>query len=297
MRRCAARAGRATSRSRPPTSLIAAVVALLLWRLGAAIAAAGGRAVGGDCLFLLLSNPAFARLGGVSVRAQCETFIAAAVTGAFRAAWRAAASDTHARRHLLAAGVLFGLAFAFKYNAAVYALAGVLRAASLEAADARGRRGCSRPDSRCRSLAVRAVVRRRSRACATCYEATITYNLRYSGETYAGPVHAVCVPADVSRSARPGGRAVAGRRRRAARCCSLPRSARRERLVAVAWVAAACLSIAINGSRDLPQYFVQAAPALALRRHGPAIARCCTPSAVAQCRHRGRARGSSRSGA
>ncbi len=34
-------------------------------------------------VFLLLSNPAFARLGGVSVRAQCETFIALAVTGAF----------------------------------------------------------------------------------------------------------------------------------------------------------------------------------------------------------------------
>jgi hypothetical protein len=38
----------------------------------------------------------------------------------------------------------------------------------------------------------------------------------------------------------------------------------RERLLPVAWVAAACLTIAINGSRDLPQYFVQAAPALAL---------------------------------
>ena len=32
----------------------------------------------------------------------------------------------------------------------------------------------------------------------------------------------------------------------------------------MAWTAAACLTIAINGSRDLPQYFVQAAPALAL---------------------------------
>ena len=32
----------------------------------------------------------------------------------------------------------------------------------------------------------------------------------------------------------------------------------------VIWVAAACLSIAINGSRGLPQYFLQAAPALAL---------------------------------
>ena len=32
----------------------------------------------------------------------------------------------------------------------------------------------------------------------------------------------------------------------------------------VLWVAAACLSIAVNGSRGLPQYFLQAAPALAL---------------------------------
>jgi len=38
----------------------------------------------------------------------------------------------------------------------------------------------------------------------------------------------------------------------------------RERLVAPVWVAAACLSIAVNGSRGLPQYFVQANPALAL---------------------------------
>ena len=34
--------------------------------------------------------------------------------------------------------------------------------------------------------------------------------------------------------------------------------------VPVAWVAVACVSIAINGSRNLPQYFLQAAPALAL---------------------------------
>jgi hypothetical protein len=39
---------------------------------------------------------------------------------------------------------------------------------------------------------------------------------------------------------------------------------RRTAFLPVAWVGIACLSIAINGSRDLPQYFVQAAPALAL---------------------------------
>ena len=55
---------------------------LLLAALGTA---AAGRGVGHSAalIFLLLSNPAFARLNGVSVRAQCETFIAAAVTGAF----------------------------------------------------------------------------------------------------------------------------------------------------------------------------------------------------------------------
>ena len=35
-------------------------------------------------------------------------------------------------------------------------------------------------------------------------------------------------------------------------------------LLPVLWVAAACLSVAVNGSRGLPQYFLQAAPALAL---------------------------------
>ncbi|MCC6990138.1 MAG: hypothetical protein IT181_14125, partial [Acidobacteria bacterium] len=38
---------------------------------------------------------------------------------------------------------------------------------------------------------------------------------------------------------------------------------RRTALVAAGWFAAAILSIALNGARDLPQYFVQAGPALA----------------------------------
>ena len=50
----------------------------------------------------------------------------------------------------------------------------------------------------------------------------------------------------------------------AACCCSPARLGARERLVPVVWVAAACVSIAINGSRGLPQYFIQANPALAL---------------------------------
>src|SRR5689334_11000673 len=94
--------------------LLAGVVAALLWALGRAVAGAATGAWAA-IVFLLLSNPAFARLGGVSVRAQCETFIAAAVTAAFMCLARSRAS--HSDRNLFGAGVLFGLAFAFKYNA------------------------------------------------------------------------------------------------------------------------------------------------------------------------------------
>ena len=47
---------------------------------------------------------------------------------------------------------------------------------------------------------------------------------------------------------------------------SLVRRVRDVRLLSMvpAWVAASCLAIAINGSRGLPQYFVQAWPPLAL---------------------------------
>ncbi len=49
-------------------------------------------------------------------------------------------------------------------------------------------------------------------------------------------------------------------------------AADRRLAIAPAWVAAACLSIAANGSRGLPQYFVQAAPALALASGAAAVA-------------------------
>jgi hypothetical protein len=51
-----------------------------------------------------------------------------------------------------------------------------------------------------------------------------------------------------------GGLRVPGRRRRLGEGGAVP----------LVWVALACLSIAVNGARDLPQYFIQAAPALAL---------------------------------
>jgi hypothetical protein len=57
-----------------------AVVAVLLFWIGRDLVS---RQVGAwaAVLFLFLSNPAFGRLAGVRVRAQCETFIAVAVAG------------------------------------------------------------------------------------------------------------------------------------------------------------------------------------------------------------------------
>src|SRR6516164_7595969 len=65
----------------------AAICAALLWGLGARLA---GRAAGAwsAAIFLLLSDPGFARYGGMRVRAQAETFIGLAVTGALALAVR-----------------------------------------------------------------------------------------------------------------------------------------------------------------------------------------------------------------
>src|SRR5262252_3656339 len=74
--------------------------AALLWLVGARLAGplAGGLSA---TLFLLLSDPSFARYGGMRVRAQAETFIGLAVAGALvlvvRRRWGA-----------LGAGVLIG---------------------------------------------------------------------------------------------------------------------------------------------------------------------------------------------
>src|SRR6476661_4972736 len=117
----------------PAADLVsAALVALLLWVVGARL---GGGIAGGlsAAIFLLLSDPSFARYGGVRVRAQCETFIALAITAALALACtgaRGAKGDQDARGagakggkgargaiELLSAGVLVGVAFALKYNA------------------------------------------------------------------------------------------------------------------------------------------------------------------------------------
>ena len=237
----------------------AATVAWFLYLLGSKIGTRGTGA-GAALLFLLYSNPAFTRLAGVRLRSQCETFIAVAVAAAMvvlaqsvkrRAAWP-----------VVTAGVLFGVAFAFKYNAgAAFALAGILslwlwrRPAILDVVHlAAG--FCVAPLLLLLVLALGGAVR-------PMIDATLDYNLQYSGETYAGGADVIryLLAFPIERARVDALWTLGG-----AGCLLLLAGSVRDRtrLVPVVWVAAACVSIAINGSRSLPQYFVQANPALAL---------------------------------
>ena len=235
----------------------AAAVAFLLLALGTPLAGPWTGQLAA-LIFLFLSNPAFQRLSGVSVRAQCETFIALAVTAALLLLVKA---PRRAPGHVAAAGVLFGIAFAFKYNAAVYAAVG---AGVLVLRD-RWSRGhvFALAGGFLVPAGVLAVGFMAGGALRDLYAATIDYNVLYSGETYAGPAHAaVYLLTFPIGHARVDGLWLVG----GAGCAVLLAASfkNRERLIAPAWVAAACLVIAINGSRGLPQYFVQAGPALAL---------------------------------
>lgn len=237
--------------------LAATACAWLLLQLGSAV---GSRPAGAAAalLFLFLSNPGFTRLAGVRLRSQCETFIAVAVTGAFVLLAR---HQNGRGAQALGAGILFGIAFCFKYNAAVYAAAGVLALwlwRRLTPGDV-----LRLSVGFCVPVALLLAVFAASSSLETLYDATILYNLRYSGETYAGAAdfvrYLVQFPVQYARVDALWTLGGAG-------CLLLLAFSVRDRaaLVPVVWVAAACLSIAINGSRGLPQYFVQAAPALAL---------------------------------
>lgn len=235
--------------------IVAALVARLLFLIGGELASRPVGAVAA-LLFLLLSNPAFGRLAGVRVRAQCETFIALAVAAA------ACLLVRRSRGRLWiygAAGLLLGAAFTFKYNAAVYAAAA---AAGIVVSGALTARRAAAFAAGCAALPLACLVLFGD-ALGAFYDATILYNVRYSGETYQGPIdffrYLLTFPV---RHARVDALWTLG----GAGCAVLLAGAARDprRLIPVAWVAAACLSIAINSSRGLPQYFVQAAPALAL---------------------------------
>lgn len=237
----------------------AAVCAALLWLLGTRL---GGPAAGGlsAAIFLLLSDPSLARYGGMRVRAQCETFIAVLVAGAVALA-TAPGQGIVAAAAALAAGVLVGAAFALKYNAGMYGLVVLLAIAV--------RRRLRLRDAALVTVGALIVPAAllvpfwRGGALDDLYQSTVRYNILYSGETYASGLamvrYLVTFPVQHARVDALWFLGGIG-------CVVLliGAIARRPALVPVAWVAAACLVIAVNGSRNLPQYFVQAAPALAL---------------------------------
>ncbi len=242
--------------------LVAGAVAWLLVILGRRryTASVG---YGAAAIYLLLGDPYLQRQSGLYVRAQCEPFIALAIT----AALVVLAGRRHTRWHLVGAGALFAIAFWLKYNAAAYGVA-------IAAAAWCWSPGDRQPSRLLRSGAwIAAGAALLSMGVLTYFVAngalldlrlaTIDYNLRYSNETYEGTAapfwYVLTFPLDRARLDPlwfAGGLGVlllaSGR----------PRD--RSTVVIFGWMLAAMLSIAINGSRGLPNYFVQANPALGL---------------------------------
>src|SRR5262249_10939060 len=158
-------------------------------------------------------------------------------------------------------GVLLGGAFALKYNAGLYVVVVLLAIA------------VTRP-LRVRDVAwVTAgalvipvtlfVVFWRGGALDDLYQSTIRYNVLYSSQTYDSRWQMIrYVFTFPIQHARVDALWFVG----GLGCVFLLAAGfvRRAAWIPAAWVAAACVVIGINGSRNLPQYFVQAAPALAL---------------------------------
>ena len=90
---------------------------------------------------------------------------------------------------VVAAGALFGVAFLFRYNAGIYAAcaAGVLWSWRRFDPGTLVRLGAGFIVP----VAMAAIVFGARGALGDLYDATITYNVQYSGETYAGPLDAV----------------------------------------------------------------------------------------------------------
>jgi hypothetical protein len=246
--------------------LLAAAVAAM-W-----LVAMGRRTIGGTmgyaaaALFLLFGHPSFSRISGVYVRGQCEAFIAATVTATIAIAWR-----RHRRAYLPAAGLCLGAAFWLKYNALAYAAPVAVALAVGHAHDARRSWRAIAADLgwiAAGAVALSAIVLvyfAEHHALGALRLATIDYNLQYSRETYTAGArgalsYLLTLPLERARTDMLWFLGLTGA------VLLIVTGWRRHRavvLVSVAWLAAAMASIVINGARNLPQYFVQAGPALA----------------------------------
>ena len=205
--------------------VVAALTALSLIALGRRLSSYPGAGTAAAALFLLLANPAFGRLGGVRVRAQCEVFIALAIAAALLSAWKATTMprgretrvDGAGRGWLVTAGALVGIAALFKYNAVVYGLP--VAALALRRADGT-RRGELVKDAS--ALIAGAIVpvaiifswMAGAGALKDLIDATIDYNLQYSGETYPSRPAMLLYLIDVSDSSGAARLAVVSRRTR-----------------------------------------------------------------------------------
>jgi hypothetical protein len=218
--------------------------------------------LGAASLFLLFGDPYLQRLSGIYIRGQCEPFMALAVTVSLVLL----AHVDRRRWHLIAAGLALAVAVWLKYNAAAY---GVPIAVATWAWGRDRRWRAAAADLAWVGLGFAAlglamlVYFWTQGALHDLRLATVDYNLRYSHETYEGSIHPLrylltfpLVRARIDMIWFLGGLGallVAARSRSDA-----------STLVLLAWLLGAVLSIAINGSRSLPNYFVQANPALAL---------------------------------
>lgn len=213
-------------------------------------------------IFALLANPSMHRLSGIFQRGQCETFIALAITGALVLA----TVQSRRRSAMLGAGLLLGVAIWLKYNAAVFALPVALAVWCWQPRQS-GALGTTFRDlawlagSTAVLGALGLVWLASHGALPDLWLATFDYNVAYSSSGYSGPGaffwYLLTMPLRQARHELLWLLGLGG-----VLFAVVVPTARRVALIGAAWIAAAVVAIAING-RDLPQYFVQATPALA----------------------------------
>ena len=265
------------------TDLVVSVaIAGLLFLLARRLTGSSGAGVTVALVYLLLANPVHTRLGGARIRAQSELFIGFWIALAMLALQRAAdeaeptprAASIH-RWLTLGGGLCLGVAALYKYNAITALLPGVVVLLVGRLAVRDSRLPLRRLAAAYGPLVIGVVVPvlvmlgvfAGAGALGDLYHATITYNLVYSGETYrsAGDVlrYLVTFPVQYSWIDSLWWMGGLGCVILLVRSISTPRY-----LLVPAWVIAACISIAVNGSRGLPQV-LRAGVAAAGARRGP----------------------------